>query len=199
MAYPNDPADNNTQPTNEDIINLLNKSRSNPGASYSPDSNAEQSFNNDDIIYILNKKTHSRNRRSSVSRTINKNKVIVKPNSDRIVINGGGVVNILIKAGLHSYGTIDKRIIAKVVRQHVGELRSCYQNELMRNIHLKGEITLQWVITQGMVTEIHIKESTVNNQNLEQCVVDAMKHWRYPFPKGGNRTMVEFPFTFSYE
>ncbi len=95
-------------------------------------------------------------------------------------------------------GMLDKRIIQKVVRQHTGELRACYEKELGKNKGLSGQITASWIITaQGSVSKTKIKESTMKNKDVEKCIVNAIGYWRFPMPKGGGEVLVEFPFEFS--
>lgn len=94
-------------------------------------------------------------------------------------------------------GSLDKRIIQKVVRQHHGELRACYEREVAKIKGLAGTITVVWLISpQGAVTKVIMKGSTMKNKNVEQCVTNAIKFWRFPAPKGGGAVQVEYPFDF---
>ncbi len=94
-------------------------------------------------------------------------------------------------------GSLDKRIIQKVVRQHSGELRACYEKELFKIKGLSGRIVLVWIISpQGAVTKALVKESTIKNKNVEQCVLNSVKYWRFPVPKGGSLVQIEYPFVF---
>ena len=94
-------------------------------------------------------------------------------------------------------GSLDKRIIQKAVRQHVGELRACYEREVAKVNGLNGVLTVVWLITpQGAVTKVNLKSSTMNNKNVEKCVTDSIKFWRFPQPGGGGDVLVEYPFDF---
>lgn len=94
-------------------------------------------------------------------------------------------------------GSLDKRIIQKVVRQHHGELRACYEREVAKIKGLNGVITVVWLISpQGAVTKVILKSSTMKNKNVEKCVVDSIKFWRFPQPRGGGAVQVEYPFDF---
>ena len=94
-------------------------------------------------------------------------------------------------------GAIDKRIIKKIVRQHSGEIRACYEKELIKNHSLTGRITVEWEISkEGNVALIVIKESTMKNENIEQCISNSIKLWRFPAPKDGEIAKVEYPFEF---
>ena len=97
-------------------------------------------------------------------------------------------------------GSLDKRIIQKVVRQHSGELRACYERVLLKKKNLAGRIIVIWLITrQGDVSKAFIKESTIRNKDLEKCITSSIKFWRFPSPKGGDVVQVEFPFEFVKE
>lgn len=94
-------------------------------------------------------------------------------------------------------GSLDKRIIQKVVRQHHGELRACYEREVAKVKGLNGVITVVWLISpQGAVTKVILKSSTMKNKNVEKCVTDSIKFWRFPQPRGGGAVQVEYPFDF---
>ncbi len=94
-------------------------------------------------------------------------------------------------------GSLDKRIIQKVVRQHSGELRACYEKELNKIKGLNGRVVVVWLISpQGTVTKALVKESSIKNKNVENCVVNSVKFWRFPAPKGGGIVQIEYPFVF---
>ena len=94
-------------------------------------------------------------------------------------------------------GSLDKRIIQKVVRQHSGELRACYEKELAKVKGLNGRVVVVWIISpQGVVSKALVKESTIKNKAVEDCVVNSIKFWRFPVPKGGGMVQIEYPFVF---
>ena len=87
-------------------------------------------------------------------------------------------------------GSLDKRIIQKVVHQHKGELRACYEKALQKDM-LYGTIVVVWIISpQGEVTKALVKETTIKNKPLEECVTNSIKFWRFPSPKGGGLAQV---------
>ena len=94
-------------------------------------------------------------------------------------------------------GSIDKRIIQKIVRQHFGELRACYEREVAKIKGLSGKVTVVWIIAgNGSVTKALVKETTMKNKNVETCITNSIMHWRFPAPKGGGMAQVEYPFDF---
>ena len=95
-------------------------------------------------------------------------------------------------------GTIDKRIIQKVVRDHSGEFRACYERELNKIKGLNGRVVLFWLISpQGDVTKAMVKDTSLKNATVEQCLIKSVNHWRFPAPKGGGIVAVEYPFVFN--
>ncbi len=95
-------------------------------------------------------------------------------------------------------GSLDKRIIQKTVRNHTNEVRSCYERELNKIKGLNGRVVFVWIISpQGDVQRVIKKETTIRNANVENCVQNSIKYWRFPAAKNGNPTMVEYPFVFN--
>jgi len=94
-------------------------------------------------------------------------------------------------------GSLDKRIIRKVVNQHHSEIKACYQKELATKSSLYGKIVVKWTIDgSGNVATALVFETTMNNQNVERCLANAIEHWRFPAPKNGTLVSVSYPFVF---
>lgn len=94
-------------------------------------------------------------------------------------------------------GSLDKRVIQRVVRQHSGELAACYQREVAKIKGLNGRIEVSWIIAvNGSVAKVFITSTTLNNKNVENCVLRSIKFWRFPSPKGGGMVQVNYPFVF---
>ena len=94
-------------------------------------------------------------------------------------------------------GSLDKRIIQKVVNQHKSEIKGCYEKELVKKKGLQGKITLKWTIdATGGVPNAFVTETTMNNSSVENCLVNSITHWRFPAPKGGGIVIVSYPFVF---
>ena len=94
-------------------------------------------------------------------------------------------------------GQLDKRIVRKVIRQHQ-ELNACYANKL-RKENINNLIVVTWLIDpSGTVTQATIINSTMENKNLENCITDAIKQWRFPAPKDGKPVNVQYTIEFSF-
>lgn len=117
-----------------------------------------------------------------------------KKEKEEMVENYGGMPKIKMQI-LEVNGNIDKRIIQKVVRAHSGELRACYEKELVKSKGINGKIIMRWLITpQGMASKAEVKESTFDNSVLENCFTESINRWRFPATKNGMFTELNYQF-----
>jgi hypothetical protein len=94
-------------------------------------------------------------------------------------------------------GSLDKEIIRRVVRLHMNEVKYCYDRELVRKAGLEGRISVQFIIAgTGQVITSVMQSTTMNNIQVESCVVSAVKRWDFPKPTGGGIAIVSYPFNF---
>lgn len=97
-------------------------------------------------------------------------------------------------------GELDTEIIARVVRQHRREAIQCYEQELQREPSLSGSVTISWTIaSSGSVVQASVKETTLNNRTVENCISQRMRRWVFPPPSSDEPVRVEVSFTFSTE
>jgi hypothetical protein len=94
-------------------------------------------------------------------------------------------------------GGLDRDVIAKIIRQHQGEIKYCFEVELQKNPELSGKVGVSFIIDgSGDVTEDSISETTLNNPSTEQCMLMKIKRWKFPSPVGGGIVTVNFPWVF---
>jgi hypothetical protein len=94
-------------------------------------------------------------------------------------------------------GTLDASIVAKEVRKRLGAVRTCYERSLKRNPQLAGKITICVSIAPtGGVSEAHVDNDTMGDNEVGSCIVDNVKRWRFPAPEGGS-VEVCYPFVFT--
>ena len=88
-------------------------------------------------------------------------------------------------------GPFDSEIVARVVRHHLGDLQDCrFSTE-----EFEGHVTLRWYISpRGAVEDVEVAESTLNTEEFEQCLVDAIDALTFPGPHGDLRIEVSYPF-----
>jgi ribosome-binding factor A len=95
-------------------------------------------------------------------------------------------------------GTLDKEIIRRIVRQHMNEVKFCYDQELVRRPTLAGRISVQFAISPvGHVLTSVMQSTTMDDARVENCVVNAVRRWDFPKPVGGGLVIVLYPFSFS--
>jgi hypothetical protein len=92
-------------------------------------------------------------------------------------------------------GSLDQEIIRRIVRRHINEVRYCYEQELTKRPDLGGRITVQFTIGQfGQVIAARLQSSTVGNDRIESCTVQAARRWEFPKPLDGGVATVSYPF-----
>jgi hypothetical protein len=97
-------------------------------------------------------------------------------------------------------GALDKSIIDRIVKQHLPQIRYCYQKELNKNPKLFGKLVIKFVIAKdGTVSSASRKSSTLKNPIVEQCVTARFRRMRFPKPKGGGIVIVSYPFIFNFQ
>ena len=111
------------------------------------------------------------------------------PKIDRDVTMTQGTPTIL--------GSLDPEIVRHVVREHAGQLRSCYESELTRTPGISGKVIMKWLINgDGRVMQAQVAETQMKNANVEDCLATRIKTWSFPKPKGGGIVVVTYPFVF---
>ncbi|MBN1946630.1 MAG: AgmX/PglI C-terminal domain-containing protein [Bradymonadales bacterium] len=95
-------------------------------------------------------------------------------------------------------GFLDREIIARVIRQHRREIRACYQRELQSNPDLQGRVVVHFTIgPTGAVVGARIDDTTLNNSNVEECVVRRILRFQFPEPSTPGLVHVNYPFFFT--
>ena len=96
------------------------------------------------------------------------------------------------------HGSLDKEIIRRIVRQHMNEVKFCYDQELARKPTLAGRISVQFAISPvGQVITSVMQSTSMDDARVENCVVNAVRRWEFPKPTGGGIAIVLYPFSFT--
>ncbi len=96
-----------------------------------------------------------------------------------------------------SSGSLDSSAIASVVKQKLSGIKYCYEKELKNNPNLAGKVVVNFTIgADGSVTNYRVDNSTLNNTNVEQCILRMVRRWKFPAPAGGS-VNVSYPFIFT--
>lgn len=95
-------------------------------------------------------------------------------------------------------GSLDKEIIRRIIRRHANRLRFCYEKGLQTNPTLEGRVNVKFVITKdGTVSSAQDAGSTITDQTVVGCVVQAFKQMQFPAPVGGGIVVINYPVVFS--
>jgi len=95
-------------------------------------------------------------------------------------------------------GSLDKEIVRRVVRQHLNEVRFCYEQALVRRPALAGRIVAQFTIAPtGRVLASALQSSSLGETTVDACIVAATRRWEFPRPAGGGIVVVSYPFQLS--
>ena len=98
-------------------------------------------------------------------------------------------------------GQLDKALVRRIVERNKQQLSFCYDTKLnlsQRKGRRSGRVAVNWRIApSGRVVKTTLLSSTMNDAQFERCILDRIRTWVFPEPKGGGYVNVEWPFTFS--
>jgi len=90
------------------------------------------------------------------------------------------------KFGFGRSGNPSRELIRRITRGHINEVKWCYAQELSRQPGLAGKIEVQFTIgASGEVVVSSLQRSTMGNARVEGCIVEAVRRWSFPKPRGG--------------
>jgi TonB family protein len=93
-------------------------------------------------------------------------------------------------------GSLDRDVIQRTVRRYAGQMKYCYERELVKDPTLSATLLLKFVIAaDGSVSSAAAKRSS-GNADLDRCAIEKAKRWRFPEPRGGGIVIVTYPFVF---
>jgi len=93
-----------------------------------------------------------------------------------------------------SEGTLPLSSIKSRVATERLALRECYVPALEKNPELKGEVDVQFTVSggTGKIIAAIVRESTLNDKEVESCVTKKVKGWTFPKTEDGKETVVRF-------
>lgn len=94
-------------------------------------------------------------------------------------------------------GGLDREVIAAVIREHLGQIRYCYERQLAASPDLYGKLKVRFTIdANGEVDSQSVSQTTLKNNMIEDCILRRLATWKFPKPKGGTKVIVSYPFLF---
>ena len=95
-------------------------------------------------------------------------------------------------------GSLSKEEINRVIRRNLARFKYCYEKQLNANPNLSGKISVYFTIAPtGSVAKASVRESSMNDENVERCVSKVMRTLKFPNPRGGGIVVVTYPFVFA--
>ncbi len=92
-------------------------------------------------------------------------------------------------------GGLDRNEIAAVIERHIGEIRYCYEQGLQQKPDMSGRVSMAFSIgANGYVTTANISNSSLHSAQVEGCITNRLKSWKFPNPRGGVVVKVNYPF-----
>lgn len=92
---------------------------------------------------------------------------------------------------------LTKEEVGKVIHAHISEIRYCYESSMIRNENTEGKLILDFTIGgSGAVKTAAIKESSLGDARLDDCILRRLMKWGFPKPNGGVDVAVSYPFLF---
>jgi TonB family protein len=117
--------------------------------------------------------------------------------SVKIVTRGRHNVKV-VKGRTKVMGSLSQEIVGRYLKRYWAQFKFCYEKELTKEPNLYGKITVSFTIGgNGRITEAAVMQSSMNNSNVEQCILRVIRRIRFPKPKGGGEVIVTYPFMFT--
>lgn len=94
--------------------------------------------------------------------------------------------------------SLSKEEIARVIQSHIGEIQYCYEKQLRSTPGLAGRVMLEWTVTSsGGVGVVKVATSSLSSDAATRCMMDRVKKWKFPKPKGSGSVTIAYPFVFN--
>ncbi|MBN2358126.1 MAG: AgmX/PglI C-terminal domain-containing protein [Deltaproteobacteria bacterium] len=80
--------------------------------------------------------------------------------------------------------------VKEKVEAGMDEVQECFDKVQVRDKTLSGKVRYEWTIrSEGNVDLVEVKNSTMNNGQVEECIKRAIGGWSFPAPPRDNFTV----------
>lgn len=95
-------------------------------------------------------------------------------------------------------GPMSREEIQEVILANLDQIKQCHQQELRPCPPLASKVVVRFVIgPDGKVTQAEIKMTTLADPKVENCMLERIRAWKFPRPRGGGIVDVTYPFVFT--
>lgn len=92
---------------------------------------------------------------------------------------------------------LTKDEVGEVIHRHLSEVRYCYESAMLRTPDIEGKLITNFTIGgNGMIKSTEVKQSTLPDPRLDDCILRRLATWKFPTPRGGVDVAVTYPFIF---
>jgi hypothetical protein len=100
-------------------------------------------------------------------------------------------------AGMPVHARLPPAVIQKIVRQHFGEYRRCYEEGMRRDPKLHGRVAIHFVIERsGAVSDAYPVCTSLPDREAVRCIAQGFARLSFPEPEGGMVTVI-YPIMFN--
>lgn len=92
-------------------------------------------------------------------------------------------------------GGLSRDQIDAVIQRHLGEVIYCYEKGLQVKPGLSGRVGVRFTINGGgRVSTASVGSTSLNSAQVEGCILNRLRNWKFPKPVGGVNVKVQYPF-----
>ena len=92
-------------------------------------------------------------------------------------------------------GGLERSEVEAVITENISQIRFCYNRGLRSRPNLQGKVTSNFTIgSAGEVKVARIKDSSLGEAEVENCISEKIASWKFPQPRGGGEVVVSYPF-----
>jgi len=94
-------------------------------------------------------------------------------------------------------GSIAPELIRDTVTAKRDQIQKCFEPEKKKDKKLSGKVVTEFTVElDGHVSEASVKEATLENKPVQDCLVAFIKSLTFPKPEGETNVKITFPFAF---
>jgi hypothetical protein len=98
------------------------------------------------------------------------------------------------------HGNIESEVIQRVMRRYRSQLRDCYETILAEGDGFSGRLVIAATISStGEVLEGRVTSADFERPGMEECVLERLREWDFPEPRGGGIVRFQYPFLFQLD
>jgi hypothetical protein len=90
---------------------------------------------------------------------------------------------------------LSKDVVLNIAQKNIGGIERCYPGN-----ELRGKLVLELIISSsGRIKTAKIISSPLKDRDAERCLIDSVKHWKFPATQGGQEVKASITFIFGAE